>query len=86
MRPSTLLRALLFLAAGCGHVIHPAAVQPGFTLEILAGQASVRHEPMPSGGGPPPGMENKTNSRHLYPPGYFAPYSSWRPALQLALG
>ena len=64
---------------GCGHVIHPAAVQPGFTLDVLGGATLVRHEPMGPYGGP-------TRNDYLEPPGKFDPYSSWRPAVQLGAG
>jgi hypothetical protein len=35
------------LAMGCGHVVHPAAVTPGPTIDVLPGAAVVRHVPRP---------------------------------------
>jgi hypothetical protein len=70
---------IVSMLAGCGHVIHPAAVQPGFTFDVLGGAARVRHEPMRTRGA------NVVNE-YLEPPGRFDPYSSWRPAMQLGAG
>jgi hypothetical protein len=75
--PDLPLLILLMLPA-CGHVIHPAAVQPGFTLEVLGGAARVRHEPMRTRGA-------NVGDKYLEPPGRFDPYSSWRPAVQLGV-
>jgi hypothetical protein len=38
---------LLLLAAlpACGHVVHPAAVSPGWFLDVLPGIARIEHTP-----------------------------------------
>lgn len=74
-----LLLAVASGTGGCGQVIHPAAVQPGFTFDALVGAARVRHEPMPSDG-------DRTLNQYLDPPGPFDPYSSWRSAVQIGAG
>ena len=66
---------LLPLGLGCSHIVHPAAVQPGVSAELLVGQAHVRHEPLRGSSGGP-----------ITPPGEFEPRSSRRPAMQVGLG
>jgi hypothetical protein len=72
--------ACCVLAAGCGHVIHPAAVQPGPSVDVVVSQDWSCHAPKPvkRGGG--------EQTAYLGPPGAFEPFTSSRPALQIALG
>jgi hypothetical protein len=74
---------LWVLAAGCGHVVHPAAVQPGLTVDVVVANDWNRHEPRTYQTGAPPG---ESQVGYLSPPGNFDPYTSNRPALQLAVG
>jgi hypothetical protein len=80
------LAALWVLAAGCGHVVHPAAVQPGLTLDVVVANDWNRHEPKtyqttgPTYYPPPPQVG------YLSPPGNFEPFTSSRPGLQIAVG
>jgi hypothetical protein len=57
----------------CGHLIHPAAVQPGLTMDVLPAHEITRHEPKAQEGG-------------YRAPGDFAPFTSSRPSLQVAIG
>jgi hypothetical protein len=70
---SILLGFVALTAVNCGHLIHPAAVQPGWTMDVLPGHEITRHEPKAGEGG-------------YRAPGDFASFSSSRPSLQLALG
>ena len=64
-------------------MIHPAAVQPGLTMDVVVTQEWTRHEPKtyerPTLGGP-------KETAYVQPPGNFTPFTTDRPALQVALG
>ena len=59
--------------AGCGHVIHPAAVQPGLAVDVVPAHETTRHEP-------------KSQEGAYRAPGDFAPFTSSEPSLQVSLG
>jgi hypothetical protein len=45
LSPPLLLLLLLVALAACSHVIHPAAVQPGLSIDVTTGVEVSRHEP-----------------------------------------
>jgi hypothetical protein len=76
--PPSAAAALLAAVAGCaGHVLHPAEVQPGLSVDVLVGAERPLHAPLER---PDldPGLQARLRS--------FAPYRTTEGLLQVAVG
>jgi hypothetical protein len=70
--------ALLALLSGCaGHVLHPAEVQPGLSVDVVVGAERPRHAPYQR-----PDSDPRLQSEL----GSFAPYRTTNGLLQVAVG